>query len=57
MLLARDPEAASALRNALAKETQGRGGFVSYRIAEEGMRIRVEGKRTGDELSARAVSI
>ena len=45
MLLARDPEAASALRNALAKETQGRGGVVSYRIAEEGMRIRV-GRQT-----------
>jgi galactokinase/mevalonate kinase-like predicted kinase len=43
MLLARDPDAAEALRCTLSKETRGRGGVVSYSIAEQGMRIRIDG--------------
>ena len=39
MLLARDAEAAAALRAALAQEAPARGGFVPYRIADEGLRI------------------
>jgi galactokinase/mevalonate kinase-like predicted kinase len=40
MLLARDPEAAAALRSVLLVEPAGRGGIISYRIAEEGLRVR-----------------
>jgi fucokinase len=55
MLLARDPEAAAALRDALAKEAHGRSGVVSYGIADEGMRIRVEGKQADEEMLARSI--
>jgi fucokinase len=44
MLLARDPEAAAALRIALAQETPERGAFVPYCIAKEGLRIRIGGE-------------
>jgi fucokinase len=57
MLLARDPEAAESLRNVLSKETQGRGGVVSYSIAEEGMRIRVDGKHLNQELPPQVVRV
>ena len=57
MLLARDAEAAATLRNVLTKETSGRGGVVSYRIAEEGMRIRIGGKTPDEELLGRTVRI
>jgi fucokinase len=39
MLLARDPEAADAVRAALAREAPGSAGFVPYRIAEDGLRV------------------
>jgi fucokinase len=39
MLLARDSEAATALRSVLSIDTPLRGGIVPYRIAEEGFRI------------------
>jgi fucokinase len=42
MLLARDFEAASALRQVLSQEKTG--GVVNYRIAEDGLRVRVENK-------------
>jgi galactokinase/mevalonate kinase-like predicted kinase len=45
MLLARDPEAAVRLRAELAQVAPGQGGAVSYRIAEEGLRIHTSGKR------------
>lgn len=44
MMLARDPQAATALRAALAHEAPKRGGFVPYRIAEEGLRVKTGGE-------------
>jgi fucokinase len=41
MLLARDPDAAAELKAELARHSPGKGGVVSYRIAEEGLRIRI----------------
>ena len=43
MLLARDPEAAAKLRDALAQEAPQRGACVPYRIAREGLRIQTGG--------------
>jgi fucokinase len=57
MLLARDPAAAAALRTVLSNETLGRGGIVSYRVAEEGMRIRVGSKTADEKLIGRAIGI
>jgi len=51
MLLTRDAEAATALRAALAQEAPARGGFVPYRIADEGLRI-----QTGSEAPQAAAS-
>ena len=48
MLLARDPDAALELKSELASYSLERGGVVSYRIAEEGLRIRA-GIKTSDE--------
>jgi galactokinase/mevalonate kinase-like predicted kinase len=45
MMLARDPEAAVSLRAELSQVAPGQGGAVSYRIAEEGLRIQTSGKR------------
>jgi galactokinase/mevalonate kinase-like predicted kinase len=53
MLMARDPEAAAALRNVLTEGTSGKAGVVSYRIAEEGMRVRIRNVIPNDELLAR----
>jgi galactokinase/mevalonate kinase-like predicted kinase len=39
MMVARDPEAAAALRAALSQEPAERGAFVPYRIAAEGLRV------------------
>ena len=39
MMLAHDAEAAAALRAAFSQEAPERGGFVPYRIAEEGLRV------------------
>ena len=47
MLLARDPDAAAALRGVLsAHQAAGQGAFVSYRIAREGLRVKT-GQRPG----------
>ena len=43
MMVARDPEAAEALRSALSREPSAGGALVSYRIAEEGLRVRTGG--------------
>jgi fucokinase len=43
MLLARDAEAAKALRAALSQPAVERGTFASYRIAEEGLRVETHG--------------
>ena len=43
MLLARDAEAAAALRAVLAQDAPERGACVSYRIAEEGLRVHTNG--------------
>jgi fucokinase len=48
MLLARSPDAADRLKAELMQQPQERGGVVSYRIAEEGLRIR-SGRSTSDE--------
>ena len=53
MLLARDPEAAAALRTALSREAPERGAFVPYRIAEEGLRVQTSGETPDDEIPAR----
>jgi fucokinase len=39
MMVARDPEAAAALRSTLTKDPSVRGAFVPYRIASEGLRV------------------
>ena len=57
MLLARGPEAAQALRAALSQETVERGGVVEYSIAEQGMRIHVEGKQLDQELLSQVVRV
>jgi mevalonate kinase len=44
MLLARDPEAAAALRTSLSRESRERGAFVYYCIAKEGLRICIGGE-------------
>jgi galactokinase/mevalonate kinase-like predicted kinase len=43
MMVARDPEAAAALRAALSQEPAERGAFVPYRIAAEGLRVQSGG--------------
>jgi fucokinase len=43
MLLARDAEAAMALRAAFSQPAVERGAIVSYRIAEEGLRVETHG--------------
>lgn len=43
MLLARDPQAALALRAALSLNAPATGGIVPYRIAVDGLRIRTDG--------------
>ena len=53
MLLARDAEAAAALRAALSQEFPGRGAFVPYRIAEEGLRIQTSGRKPVSGISDR----
>jgi galactokinase/mevalonate kinase-like predicted kinase len=55
MLMARDPEAAATLRNALTDGSAGKAGVVSYRIAEEGMRVRVGNVIPNNELLARGI--
>ena len=53
MLLARDPDAAAALQTALSLQAPERSGFVAYRIAEEGLRVRIDGKPAQDSPPAR----
>ena len=43
MMVARDAEAAAALRAALSQEPSGHGAFVPYRIAGEGLRVQTGG--------------
>ncbi len=54
MLLARDPNAALELKADLAQHSQERGGVVSYRIAEESVRVRVGDKAIDNKILARA---
>jgi galactokinase/mevalonate kinase-like predicted kinase len=51
MLLARDSEAAAALRSALSQEAPGRGAFVPYRIAEDGFRVQTGVETTDGEIA------
>jgi galactokinase/mevalonate kinase-like predicted kinase len=44
MMLARDAEAAQALRAVLAQTAPEGGAFVRYRLADEGLRIQTNGK-------------
>ena len=53
MLLARDAQAAAALRAELSQEFPGRGVFVPYRIAEEGLRIQTSGRKPVSGISDR----
>lgn len=41
MMLARDPQAAAALRASLAHDAPEQGAFVPYRIAQEGLRVKM----------------
>lgn len=52
MLLARDPEAAEELKLQLAQHTSEPGSVVSYRISDEGLRV-----RTSNILSAHNVAV
>jgi hypothetical protein len=44
MMLARDAEAAVALRAALAQGTPEGGAFVPFRLAEDGLRVETRGE-------------
>ena len=50
MLLARDEQAAEALRNSLARVASERGAVVPYRVAEEGLRIETSRALLGSTL-------
>ena len=43
MMVARNPDAAAALRSTLAQDPSVRGAFVPYRIAGEGLRVQTDG--------------
>jgi fucokinase len=51
MLLAKDADAAAQLKAELGQHAEERGGVVSYRVAEEGLRVRVGSKTEDDKLS------
>ncbi len=55
MLLARDPEAAAALRTAISDRTHELSGVVSYRIASEGLRVHSGKEAMDDEISPTVV--
>lgn len=44
MLMARDPDTAESLKAELVQHSMERGGVVSYRIAEEGLRVQISGR-------------
>jgi len=48
LLLARDPDAANALRATLARQGTAGGACVAYRIAGEGLRVKTCGGNHGD---------
>jgi galactokinase/mevalonate kinase-like predicted kinase len=52
MLLARDAEAAYALRAALTQEAPEGGAFVPYRLADEGLRVQTAGEMPLGEMPA-----
>jgi galactokinase/mevalonate kinase-like predicted kinase len=53
MLLARDADAAQALRIALGREAAEGGSFVPYRLANEGLRVKTSGAGTsGNRLAS-----
>lgn len=54
MLLARDPDAALELQAALSQKAPERGGFVPYRIAEDGLRVRIGNESADKEILLRA---
>jgi Predicted kinase related to galactokinase and mevalonate kinase len=54
MLIARDPIAAQELKTELSHEAQPHSGVVSFGIAEEGLRIRLEEFFAGDRIPIRA---
>jgi fucokinase len=45
LLMARDAEAAAALRATLHGDAEEKSGFVPYRIAQHGLRVQTSGKR------------
>jgi fucokinase len=53
MLLARDPGAAEELKHELTQHSRERGGVVSYRIAEEGLRVCTGGISAVGSVTAR----
>jgi galactokinase/mevalonate kinase-like predicted kinase len=63
MLLARDPDAAAKLKAELMQHSQQKGASVSYRIADDGLRVRVGNqtdancRSSDDEILARASTI
>jgi galactokinase/mevalonate kinase-like predicted kinase len=56
MLLARDAEAAAALRFALSQEAPERGGFVPYRIAGHGLSVETGGVLEPERNGSRAAA-
>jgi fucokinase len=54
MLLARDPGAAAELRAVLGQDASHRGAPVSYRIAEDGLRVRTWNKPEMPEVAAKS---
>jgi fucokinase len=56
MLMARDPDAARDLKEELAHHVRNNGVVVSYRIAEEGLRVSLGGQVSDDNVLARASS-
>jgi fucokinase len=56
MLMVKNPDAAAELKAELAQHSHERGGVVSYRIAEEGLRVRIGSKASDEKILTRAFS-
>jgi galactokinase/mevalonate kinase-like predicted kinase len=54
MLMARDPDAAEELKRELTQHSREGGGVVSYYIAEQGLRVRVDGVSVVSDMAARS---
>ena len=57
MLMARDPEAAEELKRELTRNSQGSGSIVAYRIAEEGLRVRMGSTLAANTKTVQEISL